>query len=125
MIPRTIDEIFEHIEQMQGRMVTVRMSYVYILNDEITDLLNNNSNAEKANLSLHSDGPVSFEDILLKRVSTADEFNEWYKLGRKKRLEEEENNFDAQGKATTILTIEIECCEVKGDVLGDIKSSRM
>lgn len=110
---------------MNNKLATIRMSYVYILDDEITDLLNPNSNSEKGNLSLHSDGPASFEDLMIVTIHSLDKFMEYYHRGLKNLKEEEDGSFGVKGRVSTILTLELEFCDVKPDGLGDVKSSRL
>eukprot|EP00731_Ephydatia_muelleri_P015976 Em0009g400a len=109
IIPLTIHEVFSYIEQCVSREFILRLSYLEIYNETLTDLLN----PENKNLKIreNTEHTVSVHGITECAVTLASEVVDLLCFGDQNRVIGETNMNERSSRSHTIVTMAIESRE--------------
>lgn len=108
IIPLSVREIFEQIENIQDRVFLVRVGYIEIYNEKIYDLLDGGK-ADSVKL-YETAGEVNVKQLELVATSE-EEIIEYYERGNKWRRTGETNMNERSSRSHTIFKITVESRE--------------
>jgi centromeric protein E len=110
VIPLTVREIFQQIENIEDRVFLVRIGYIEIYNEKVFDLLDEKKKeCNKIHETPQGDVNVNQREVV---INSEEQILEHYEIGNKSRRTGETNMNDRSSRSHTIFRITIESREV-------------